>query len=107
MRKSQLTKTTGIAVVIGLTALISQPALGAGRLQNGPTVGDCISDGFYKNEPNVEGFPANSGPSEVPPGEKGGKVEPGDRLAATQSVGEAKKQGNDVVKDCQILASPH
>ena len=41
-----------------------------------PTVGDCISDGFYGNEPNIEGPVAPGGPSEQEPGTKGGRVVP-------------------------------
>jgi hypothetical protein len=29
------------------------PAVAAGNTQSGPTVGDCISDGIYGNEPNI------------------------------------------------------
>ncbi len=66
-------------------------AAGAASAQNGKgrnpqggeqfTVGDCISDGFFGNEPNIVGPFAPGGPSEQEPGTKGGRVVP------TQSPG--------------------
>jgi hypothetical protein len=55
--------------------------LAAGNMQSGPTVGDCISDGFYGNEPNIVGPFAPGGPAEQEPGTKGGRV------VASQSPG--------------------
>jgi hypothetical protein len=48
--RTRLILATGALTVVaaGVT-----PALAAGNGQNGLTVGDCISDGFYGNEPNV------------------------------------------------------
>ena len=58
-------------------ALASAGQVGAaGHNNNGPTVGDCISDGFYGNEPNIVGPFAPGGPAEQPPGSKGGRVVP-------------------------------
>ena len=51
-------------------------AFAAGNAQSGPTVGDCISDGVYGNEPNIVGPFAPGGPAEQPPGTKGGRVVP-------------------------------
>ena len=66
------------AFAVGLFAAI--PALAAGNEQSGPTVGDCISDVVYGNEPNMaDGSPG--GPAEQEPGTKGGNVVP------TQSPG--------------------
>lgn len=51
-----------------------------GTTKSGATVGDCISDGLYGNEPNMaNGTPG--GPAEQEPGTKGGNVLP------TQSPG--------------------
>ena len=50
------------------TAAAASPAL-AERGQNGLTVGDCISDGFYGNEPNMADG-SLGGPSEQQPGTK-------------------------------------
>ena len=63
-----------IAAILG-AAIASSPALGA-RGQNGLTVGDCISDGFYGNEPNVIDPFSAGGPSEQEPGTVGGRVVP-------------------------------
>ena len=67
-------------LVVGgaLVALAVAPAAGfaAGNAQSGPTVGDCISDGLYGNEPNIVGPAAPGGPAEQPPGTKGGRVVP-------------------------------
>ena len=61
-------------MVIGVAA----PANSAGR--GDPSVGDCISDLVYGNEPNMaDGSPG--GPAEQAPGTKGGNVLP------TQSPG--------------------
>jgi hypothetical protein len=56
-------------------AIIAAPASAGGNAQSGPTVGDCISDGFYGNEPNIEPY-APGGPAEQAPGSKGGHVVP-------------------------------
>jgi len=49
------------------------PALAAGNATSGPTVGDCVSDGFYGNEPNMaDGTPG--GPAEQTPGTQAGNV---------------------------------
>lgn len=62
-------------------AFLLAPAAAAERnAQSGATVGDCISDGLYGNEPNMaNGSPG--GPAEQVPGTKGGNVLP------TQSPG--------------------
>ena len=64
----------GVAVLA--MALTPAASWAAGNNQNGPTVGDCISDGFYGNEPNIVGPFAPGGPAEQPPGSKGGRVVP-------------------------------
>ena len=56
------------------------PAAAAGNDQSGPTVGNCISDIVYGNEPNqADGTPG--GPAEQAPGDNAGNVVP------TQSPG--------------------
>ena len=57
------------------------PALASGNSTSGPTVGNCISDILYGNEPNIVGPFAPGGPAEQLPGTKGGQVVP------TQSPG--------------------
>lgn len=70
MRSRILLATAGIALIAGGAA----PALAAGQERNGETTGDCISDGFYGNEPNIEGPFAPGGPQEQEPGERDGRV---------------------------------
>ena len=55
-------------------AAMAQPVY-AGNAHSDPTVGNCISDGFYGNEPNMADGSAG-GPSEQAPGSKGGNVLP-------------------------------
>ena len=68
-------------VILAVSVILSStPALTAGNSQSGRTVGDCISDLVYGNEPNMaDGRPG--GPAEQQPGTKGGNVVP------TQSPG--------------------
>lgn len=74
--------------IIGAAALLSivGPGVGSalasgnGKPQTEATVGNCMSDGLYGNEPNMaDGTPG--GPAEQEPGTKGGNVLP------TQSPG--------------------
>ena len=81
--KKFITCAASIAVLI-----VPASSLAAGHSQNGPTVGDCISDGLYGNEPNMANG-APGGPSEQQPGAKGGNVVP------TQSPGPFVNNPND------------
>jgi hypothetical protein len=61
-------------------AMIAAPATAGGNAQSGPTVGNCMSDILYGNEPNMaDGTPG--GPAEQEPGSQAGNVLP------TQSPG--------------------
>jgi hypothetical protein len=73
-------KTIYFAALAG-AFIVSGAASAAGNNKSGPTVGDCISDGFYGNEPNIVGPFAPGGPAEQEPGTKGGRV------VASQSPG--------------------
>ena len=64
-----------VAVAAALAGGLATPALGSGNAQTSNTVGNCISDGLYGNEPNIEPF-APGGPAEQEPGTKGGTVVP-------------------------------
>ena len=77
MRKSIV---TGFA----FAALLAAPA--SAQLEG--TVGDCISDGLYGNEPNMADG-SLGGPEEQAPGTKGGNVLP------TQSPGPFVNNPND------------
>lgn len=86
----------------------------AGFAQEG-TVGDCISDGLYGNEPNIEGPFAPGGPSEQEPGSlAGGRVAPSqspgpfvnnpldpDNPTRGSSVGDWMQLGIDVPELCR------
>jgi len=77
----EMKKAVGIAAVIaGLGMFTAGAALAAGNAQSGPTVGNCMSDILYGNEPNMANG-ALGGPAEQAPGSKGGNVVP------TQSPG--------------------
>jgi hypothetical protein len=81
--KSKLFALVAIAATVA-----SGPTFAAGNAQSGFTVGDCISDGLYGNEPNMaDGSPG--GPAEQAPGSKGGNVLP------TQSPGPFVNNPND------------
>lgn len=56
-------------------AFIAAPVSAGGNDQSGLTVGNCMSDMLYGNEPNMaDGTPG--GPAEQTPGSKGGNVLP-------------------------------
>ncbi|HEX6971466.1 MAG TPA: hypothetical protein VF234_04550, partial [Limnochordia bacterium] len=69
-----------LLTMIGIAAmgLLLAPATGlaAGNAHSGPTVGDCISDGIYGNEPNMVEPYAEGGPAEQEPGTQAGRVIP-------------------------------
>lgn len=92
------------------------PAQGAGNEQSGFTVGDCISDVVYGNEPNMaDGTPG--GPAEQQPGAQGGNVlptqSPGpflnnpadpDNPTFARSVGHFQQDGIDIPALCRAAA---
>ena len=82
-RKGLVLAATCAALIVAVV-----PAYGAGNDRSGPTVGDCISDGLYGNEPNMRNG-APGGPAEQEPGTKGGNVVP------TQSPGPFTNNPND------------
>ena len=79
-----------LRAIFAISALLSStsPLLAAGNAQSGATVGDCISDGLYGNEPNMADG-SLGGPAEQAPGSKGGNV------VATQSPGPFVNNPND------------
>lgn len=62
-----------LLAIIAVAALAGPTSVAA---RTGGTVGDCISDGFYGNEPNIVDPFAPGGPSEQEPGTLGGRVVP-------------------------------
>lgn len=81
--------TTAVVALMAIGGVAGAgSALAAGNEQSGPTVGDCISDGVYGNEPNrADGAPG--GPQEQEPGTNGGNIVP------TQSPGPFTNNPND------------
>ena len=79
--------TAAVAAASLAACLVPGAALAAGKDAN-PTVGNCISDILYGNEPNMaDGAPG--GPADQEPGTKGGNVLP------TQSPGPFVNNPND------------
>ena len=68
------------AILAVSVLLSSTPAFAAGNAQSGGSVGNCISDIVYGNEPNMADG-STGGPAEQAPGTNGGNVVP------TQSPG--------------------
>ena len=56
-------------------AIIAAPATAGGNEQSGLTVGNCMSDILYGNEPNMAGG-TPGGPAEQEPGSQAGNVLP-------------------------------
>jgi hypothetical protein len=95
-------------------ASATTPALAAGNGNNGPTVGDCVSDIFYGNEPNMaDGAPG--GPAEQEPGTKGGnvlasqspgpnKTLPDGSVVHGSTIGDYQRVGVNVPQLCQAYA---
>lgn len=107
--------TAGIAM--GLTPGVS---FGAGNAQSGPSVGDCISDIVYGNEPNIVGPFAPGGPAEQEPGTKGGRVVPSqspgpfvnnpadpDNPFRGRSVGQFMQDGINIPQLCRTAFGPN
>lgn len=95
---------------------IAVPAQGAGNEQSGFTVGDCISDVVYGNEPNMANG-APGGPAEQEPGTNGGNVVPTqspgpflnnpsdpDNPTFARSVGHFQQDGIDIPALCRAAA---
>ena len=82
--------------VLVSAALIASPGLS--QVAEKPTVGDCISDGIYGNEPNIEGPFAPGGPAEQEPGTKGGRVVPSQSPGPFVNTGPNEPPRNDRVR---------
>ena len=93
--------TLYLSVAAALAVGASAPALGSGNAQTSNTVGNCISDGFYGNEPNIEPF-APGGPPEQEPGTKGGTVVPSQSPGPFVNSGPNPPPRNDRVRGSSI-----
>ena len=108
-------KFTAIAALF-LGSTLAAPVVAAGNANSGFTVGNCISDIVYGNEPNMaDGAPG--GPAEQVPGTKGGNVlptqSPGpfvnnpndpDNPTRGRSVGQFQQDGIDIPALCRAAA---
>jgi hypothetical protein len=100
-----------IIVAVAAAALASPAALAAGN--GSPTVGDCISDGFYGNEPNMADG-SLGGPAEQQPGTQAGNVLPSQspgpfvtdpttgEVSRGNSIGFYNSQGINIPELCRI-----
>jgi len=116
-----LAATRKALVVAGASAALlvaAVPAQGSGNEQSGFTVGDCISDVVYGNEPNMANG-APGGPAEQEPGTNGGNVVPTqspgpflnnptdpDNPTFARSVGHFQQDGIDIPALCRTAAAP-
>jgi hypothetical protein len=96
--------------------VVAVPAQAAGNDQSGFTVGDCISDVVYGNEPNMANG-APGGPAEQEPGSNGGNVVPTqspgpflnnptdpDNPTRARSVGQFQQAGINIPELCRAAA---
>jgi hypothetical protein len=90
--------------VVAATLVVSGAAFAAGNAQSGPSVGNCISDGLYGNEPNIVGPFAPGGPAEQEPGTKGGRVVPSQSPGPFVNAGPNEPPRNDRVRGPSVGA---
>ena len=102
-----------LAAVVAAAASAS-PVVAAGNAQSGATVGDCVSDGFYGNEPNMADG-SLGGPAEQAPGTQAGNVLPSQspgpfvtnpvtgEVTRGNSVGYYNSQGINIPQICRAL----
>lgn len=114
----KMSKIVPFASLLG-AMMMSGAAFAAGNAQSGLTVGNCISDIVYGNEPNMaDGSPG--GPAEQAPGTKGGNVVPTqspgpfvnnptdpDNPTRGRSVGQFKQDGINITQLCRAFFSPN
>ena len=102
-----------LAAVVASAAAAS-PVVAAGNAQSGATVGDCVSDGFYGNEPNrADG--SLGGPAAQAPGTQAGNVLPSQspgpfvtnpvtgEVTRGNSIGFYNSQGINIPQLCRAL----
>ena len=66
------------------------------------TVGDCISDELYGNEPNIEGPFAPGGPQEQEPGSQAGRVVPSQSPGPFVNTGPNEPPRNDRTRGSSV-----
>ena len=102
-----------LAAVVA-SAAAAAPVVAAGNAQSGATVGDCVSDGFYGNEPNMADG-SRGGPAEQAPGTQAGNVLPSQspgpfvtnpvtgEVTRGNSIGFYNSQGINIPQLCRAL----
>ncbi len=104
--------------IVAASAFPTASATAAGNDQSGPTVGNCISDIVYGNEPNMANG-ALGGPAEQQPGTQAGNVVPTqspgpfvnnpldpDNPVRGRSVGQLQQEGINVPALCRAAFGP-
>lgn len=102
--------------ILLMTAATAMALAAPASAQVYDSVGDCISDGLYGNEPNMADGSAG-GPSEQAPGSKGGNVVPSqspgpfvnnpsdpDNPTRGRSVGGFRQDGINIVELCRAVS---
>jgi hypothetical protein len=101
-------------VSLAALSMAAPPAFAAGNAQSGATVGDCVSDGFYGNEPNMADG-SLGGPAEQAPGTQAGNVLPSQspgpfvtdpttgEVTRGNSIGFYNSQGINIPQLCRAL----
>lgn len=103
-----------ILLGFAVATMMAAPVSAGGNATSGPTVGDCMSDGLYGNEPNV--IVGTGGPAEQVPGSQAGNVVPTqspgpfvnnptdpDNPTWGRSAGAWMQEGIDIPEICRTL----
>ncbi|MEO8631895.1 MAG: hypothetical protein ABI466_00945 [Chloroflexota bacterium] len=118
MRRTLVTATLTAGLVLVSLAGSGTMALASGNDRSGFTVGDCMSDVLYGNEPNMANG-APGGPAEQAPGTQAGNVvstqSPGpwvnnptdpENPTRGRSAGQFMQDGINIPALCQAAAHP-
>jgi hypothetical protein len=86
------------ALILGALITPTSPALAARE----GTVGNCVSDDLYGNEPNIEGPFAPGGPQEQEPGSQAGRVVPSQSPGPFVNAGPNEPPRNDRTRGSSV-----
>ena len=89
MRRILITAAAASLLAVTATAAQAQP-----RPERN-TTGECVSEGFYGNEPNIVGPFAPGGPQEQAPGSAAGRVVPSQSPGPFVNTGPNEPPRND------------
>ena len=84
----------GLMAAAFVTGSFATPSFASGNAQSGPTVGNCMSDILYGNEPNMRNN-APGGPAEQTPGTQAGNVVPSQSPGPFVNTGANEPPRND------------